>query len=468
MGSALRRHSTMTELDIVEDEKTLPASAYLVGALTQFAVGLHAPFLQTYLIDMQLNLRGVMNFAEIGAFRSMGNVAPTLLQPAWGAASDKIGRMKYFVAFGTLTGLLTVYLFLWSPTPVDLILLYGIQSILFSIQIPTWLSLISGLMGERNRGSELGKLGMVTNVASLTATLASGFLAGFPALIDGIRMLLGPIGPVLLPPVDVWREPYYVPFYLVAIVGIASSILTLMIRERKREDSIVRKLPPLHRLLTRPGDFRRFSFIAVFFSFAMSMAWPFFIVVQRDWLGNSLLEIAIASAIMTLSTIVFTIPMGRLSDRVGRKPMILVGRGLLFMVPLMYAFSGSIGGVYMIYGANAVAGFCTASSVNAITAYIYDVSPRNERGSHLAVYNTFTGLIYLAGSFGAGILGELISGIIGSQYLAVFIMMILSSALRFVASFFFLMIREPKEYESTLRLELASLLHRRRHDADTV
>ena len=199
----------MAERETVEDEKVLPASAYLVGALTQFAVGLHAPFLQTYLIDMQLNLRGVMNFAEIGAFRSMGNVAPTLLQPAWGAASDKIGRNKHFVAFGTLTGLLTVYLFLWSPTPIDLIVLYGIQSILFSIQIPTWLSLISGLMGERNRGTELGKLGMATSIASLTATLASGFLAGVPFLIDGLRAVLGPVGTIILPAVDPWREPYF-------------------------------------------------------------------------------------------------------------------------------------------------------------------------------------------------------------------------------------------------------------------
>ena len=83
---------------MADDEKTteaesyqfqkLPASAYLVGALTQFAVGLHQPFLQTYLVDMQNALYGVKNFAELGAFRSVGNVAPTVLQPIWGAASD--------------------------------------------------------------------------------------------------------------------------------------------------------------------------------------------------------------------------------------------------------------------------------------------------------------------------------------------------------------------------------------------
>ena len=40
------------EVDSFQPQK-LPASAYLVGALTQFALGLHSPFLQTYLVDMQ-------------------------------------------------------------------------------------------------------------------------------------------------------------------------------------------------------------------------------------------------------------------------------------------------------------------------------------------------------------------------------------------------------------------------------
>jgi MFS family permease len=455
----------MSEHEPCEDCRKLPPRAYLVGALTQFAVGLHAPFLQTYLVDMQMNLRGILNYAELGAFRSVGNVAPTLLQPAWGAASDKIGRNKYFVAFGTLSGLLLVYLFLWAASPFDLILLYGVQSILFSIQIPTWLSLMGGLMGEGNRGTELGKLGMVTNLASLSATIISGFLAGFPALVDTLRIILGDAGMFLLPAVDAWREAYYIPFYLTAIVGIVASILSLTIKEIKHEASIVRRLPPVHRLLAQPGDFRRFSFVAVFFSFAMSMAWPYFIVVQRDWLNNTLLEIAVASAIMTLSTIIFTIPLGRMSDRVGRKPMIMLGRGLLFLVPLMYAFARD---VYMIYAANAIAGFCTASAVNAITAYIYDVAPREERGSHLAVYNTFTGVIYLAGSFFAGVLGEVITPFVGGQHLAVFIMMLVSAGLRFLASFMYLFIREPRQYQSTLRTEVMALIHRRRHDADTV
>ena len=447
------------------DEPKLPAKAFVIGALTQFALGLHAPFLQTYLVDMQNYLYGVKNFAELGAFRSVGNIAPTVLQPVWGGASDKVGHRKSFVAFGTMMGLVFVYLFLWAATPFDMIVLYAIQSVLFSIQIPTWLSLVGGLMGEKNRGDELGKLGFVTSVASFLATLASGFLAGMPGILPFLRSSLGDIGPVLFPTVEAWREAFYIPFFLTAIVGISASLLSITIKEKSRTDNGPRKFPPMHRLLSQPSEFRKFSFVAVFFSFAMSMAWPFFIVVQRDWLGASILEIAIASAVMTASMIIFTVPFGRLSDRVGRKPLILVGRMSLFIVPIMYAFAWEM---WIVYAANFLAGFTMASSFNTITAYIYDIAPEEERGAHLAVYNTFNGLVYTLGSFLAGIFGQMILIAFGSEYLSVFIMLIVSGILRFIAAFFYLLIKEPKEYSSTIRLEFRALVHRRRHDTDLV
>ena len=446
-------------------EPKLPTKAFVVGALTQFALGLHAPFLQTYLVDMQTYLYGAKNFAELGAFRSVGNFAPTVLQPVWGATSDKVGHTKAFVAFGTLMGLSFVYLFLWAATPLDMILMYAIQSLMFSIQIPTWLSLVGGLMGENNRGNELGKLGIFANVASLMATLLSGILAGMPGILPFLRSSFGSIGLILFPSVEAWRQVYYLPFLLTAIVGIITSIISLTIKEKARDSDKPRQFPPVVRLLSQPSDFRRFSFVAVTYAFAMAMAWPYFIVVQRDWLHNSIFEIALASVLMTATTVVFTIPFGRLSDKVGRKPVIIMGRSLLFVVPIIYAFATN---VYMIYVANIISGFTIAATVNATTAYIYDVAPAEERGSHIAVFNTFTGAVLLLGSFLAGIFGQIILIFTTSEYFSVFAMLILSAILRFITSFFYLLIREPKQYSTTLWMEFRSRIQGRRHDADLV
>ena len=441
----------MTDHDEPPMNGRLPPRVYLVGSLTRFAQGLYMPFLGTYMVDMGAS------YGELSAFRSVGNIAPTILQPLWGAGSDKVGHTKAFVVFGTLTGLFTVYLFLWASTPFEMIVLYAIQSLLLSIQIPTWLSLIGGLMDEKYRGEELGKLTMVTSIASLVATLIAGFIAGFPAVLPFVRAMLGDWGTVLLPPVDQWKEIYYIPFYVTALVGIVSSLIALTIKEKPRNDSVRRGFPPMFRLLSQPGDFRRLCAVATFFSFAMSMAWPYFVVVQRVWLSNTLLEIAIASAIMSIFTVIFTTPLGRLSDRVGRKPLILIGRGTLFLVPLLYAFATT---TLMIYIANAIAGFAIAGAFNALTAYIYDISPEDERGAYLSVYNTFTGIVFLSGTFMAGILGEWFVTFLGSHG-AVFAMLVLSGVLRFVAAFMFVFLREPRQYKSTLRAEIYAFLGRR-------
>ncbi|MHA1741746.1 MAG: hypothetical protein ACTSVD_06605, partial [Candidatus Thorarchaeota archaeon] len=78
----------MTDHDEPPMNGRLPPRVYLVGSLTRFAQGLYMPFLGTYMVDMGAS------YGELSAFRSVGNIAPTILQPLWGAGSDKVGHTK--------------------------------------------------------------------------------------------------------------------------------------------------------------------------------------------------------------------------------------------------------------------------------------------------------------------------------------------------------------------------------------
>jgi MFS family permease len=285
-------------------------------------------------------------------------------------------------------------------------------------------------------------------------------MAVTPVLMSYFRAWWGPLGPIMFPFIDAWREPYYLPFYLTAVTGVIAAVLSLKIRENPRSGIGKHGFPPMLKLLTRPGDFRRLCFAATFFSFSMSMAWPFFIIVQVVWLKNTLLEIAITSAISTATYVAFTIPMGKLSDRVGRRPLIFMGRITYFLVPLLYVLAVDI---TLVYISSVISGIASATSDNAATAYIYDVSPEGERGSHIAVYNTFTGVVFLFGSLISGLIGQAIAPLLG-DYSAVFTMMITSTILRFIASFVYLGLREPRAYPSDFWTECRAFIHRRHHD----
>ncbi|MCK5302219.1 MAG: MFS transporter, partial [Candidatus Thorarchaeota archaeon] len=116
-----------------------------------------------------------------------------------------------------------------------------------------------------------------------------------------------------------------------------------------------------------------------------------------------------------------------------------------------------------IYAANTIAGISMASSWNALTAYIYDIAPEEERGAHLSVYNMFIGIVFLSGSLVAGVLGDVI-GVFMEEYAVAFTMLVASGVLRFVASFFYLLLREPRDYASNFWAELRGFVHRERLD----
>ncbi len=74
----------------------------------------------------------------------------------------------------------------------------------------------------------------------------------------------------------------------------------------------------------------------------MSIAWPLFAITQVKVLSASMLGYSLLSITQGIFTIIFTGWAGRLSDTVGRKPLLLFVRFSYITVPLAYAFSPSI------------------------------------------------------------------------------------------------------------------------------
>lgn len=404
--------------------------AYGAQSLVGFSNGLYSPFMNIFAVE-----RG-LTYGQLGLFRSVGNIMPNLLQPLFGGLSDRFGKRKLFAAIGYGISALLVPLFLFTSTPFELILLYGLLSLFTSMALPTWNSLISLIIPEKRRGAELGKLSTLSSLCSLASTIIAGILMTTIALGGN-------------------TEEYTIPFYIASVTGIIAAILTLVIKEPEY-DSKNTHFPHLLKILSTKGYFRRFLFVSIMFAFSMSMAWPYFAVILVDFQHASKFAISLHMAFNMLPMVLFQSYFGRLADKIGRKPLLLASRLMLPIIPLVYVFAPNMN---VIYVAAFFAGISMAMGFNAALAYTFDVSPPEERGSYVAAYNFTAGIAFFFGSLIGGFLGDIFTvnmGLIG----AVIAVMSVSSILRLFSGVLYFSIKEPKQYDSSFKEEVCRQVKR--------
>lgn len=142
------------------------------------------------------------------------------------------------------------------------------------------------------------------------------------------------------------------------------------------------------------------------------MILPIFAIYGETLNGYSPLWIGIAIGAYGLTQAIFQIPMGILSDKFGRKPIILFGLVVFFIGSLVAANSDSIYGVVFgraLQGAGAIA--------SAILALAADLTREDQRSKIMATIGMFIGLSFAL----AMVLGPIVAESVGLSGLFSFI-----------------------------------------------
>jgi DHA1 family tetracycline resistance protein-like MFS transporter len=113
-------------------------------------------------------------------------------------------------------------------------------------------------------------------------------------------------------------------------------------------------------------------------------------------------EVTALLAVYSLAQLVTAPLWGRLSDRVGRRPVLLVS---LIASALAYLWLGGATALWMVFAARAFAGAC-AGNIAAAQAYIADVTGPEERARGMGLIGAAFGLGFIIGPA----LGGLIAG----------------------------------------------------------
>lgn len=118
---------------------------------------------------------------------------------------------------------------------------------------------------------------------------------------------------------------------------------------------------------------------------------PFF---TTDYLGGTELILAWLLAIYSLTQFIFAPLWGKLSDNVGRRPIILIG---LFGSSISFLVFGLSTNLEMLFISRAMAGFFTGASLPTARAYIADTTPPEERAAGFGLIGAAFGLGFTLG-----------------------------------------------------------------------
>jgi DHA1 family multidrug resistance protein-like MFS transporter len=125
---------------------------------------------------------------------------------------------------------------------------------------------------------------------------------------------------------------------------------------------------------------------------------PFYIekvLSAEDISFNSVsLHVGLITGSFPLTQFLFSSYLGSLSDKVGRRPLILIGTTGFAISTFIFSFGGSIP---LLYVSRLTSGFFTACFVTATGAYIADKTQKEKRGKNFAILSGVAGLGAVAG-----------------------------------------------------------------------
>ncbi len=313
----------------------------------------------------------------VGLLISMYGILNSLFQPLLGALSDHFGRRKPVILGGLfLMGIGTLG-FIAAHHFTDLLLLRMLQGIGVAATVPASLALMTSATTQDRRG---GAMGVYTTMRM------TGFAVG--PLVGGVLVT-------------------HYGFNTTFLTGAASIFLSLiLVAAWVREPAgtkTVREARPRFRVFDRslltPGILGVAS--ATFF---MACSFMLMTTLENEFnrrLHETAIGFSIAFSAVMVARLLFQVPLGRLSDHVGRKPLILVG--LAVMAPAT-ALLGLAGSTLQLTLLRVLQGLGSAGVAAPAFALAGDLAKSGGEGRQLSLVTMGFGLGMAVGPLLAGVL----------------------------------------------------------------
>ncbi|MCJ7698016.1 MAG: MFS transporter [Thermoplasmata archaeon] len=313
----------------------------------------------------------------VGLVEGAAETTASLLKVFSGYWSDKIRRRKPFVFAGYGLSSLTKPLFAFAQTWPFVLFFRVVERV-----------------GKGIRDAPRDAI-----VAESVDVSVRGKAYGFQRAMDGIGSFSGAIIAVILLPLFGYRDLFLIAFF----PGIIAILFIMFIKE-KREQNIPmkRSSTPFRVSMKRlPRNLQIFILVSTVFACA-NFGYAFLILKAKN-IGLSDNTALLLYALFYIVYTFFTIPAGMLSDKIGRKPVLIAGYVLFAATAVCLLFTSQL---YMLIFVFILYGIFFGLIDGVQRAFVVDLAPSDLKGTALGTFHAATGLIALPAGFIAGLLWD--------------------------------------------------------------
>jgi MFS family permease len=331
------------------------------------------PVLPVFLTDV-LHANGSI----VGLVDGFALATQNIVQGFSGAISDRLQRRKPVALVG--------YLLAAVAKP-----LMGIATI--------WEGLFAARLIDR-LGAGIRSAPRDALVASSVAERDRGRAFGLEGLGDNAGAFLGPLVALLL--LYAFHLDLRTVFYLAVLPGLLAFLMVLLVSERHVDVAAKAKIDVNLRRLPK----RYWKYLLATALFGLGNSSNAFLILQTRDVGVSLGVTILIYAAFNLMAALISYPAGALSDRWGRRSLLLASFAVFFMTYIGFALTRNVVAIGVLF---ALYGLYQGVFRAVGKALASDLVPRDLRASGVGWYSTTVGLLQLLASVIAGLLWDRVS-----------------------------------------------------------
>ena len=336
----------------------------LVSFLTDVSSDMIYPILPVFLSDVLGSSK-----LFIGLIEGVAESTASILKVFSGWLSDKLGKRKFLVSLG-----------------------YGLSSLgkpLLSLVTAGWQVLGLRFMDRFGKGVRTSPRDAMIADSSLSEKRGLSF--GFHRAMDSFGAVIGPLLAFLFLPLV--NRNYRTLFLIASIPAFLSVLLLILfVKEKKR---VKEKIPSLTKLKLSQFSpkFKIFVFGVTIFTLGNSS--DAFLFLRAKSLNIDVVYIPILWLVLNLVYTLVSLPAGWLSDRIGRKNLILSGLFVYALVYLGFAFATQSYHAWLLF---AFYGVYYGLTNGTMRAQVADLVEQDKRATAYGIYHGAVGVTALPAS----------------------------------------------------------------------